>query len=304
VILLYHNIVPNIAPDERWCAGQALPLASFERHVRWLAKHFRIVSLDECLEHKRGNGATAPIVVALTFDDGLRSTFRNALPVLDELHAPATFFVTTGHLEHGKLLWFSYLNAVCFEGGYPRMTIDDHVLELQTTEQRRRARRILGELGKASGDPTRFCLELAKIYPLPPNVALLYEGMTHEQLKVAGSSHLFAIGAHTLTHPYLSQKSEDVQRREIFESKEILSKLTGKPVRYFAYPGGDYGRDTLRLVKEAGYEAAFSVIPDQLGIDHLFEIGRVGIYTPSLFKLFLKVFGIADLARRFNLRVG
>jgi hypothetical protein len=60
----------------------------------------------------------------------------------------------------------------------------------------------------------------------------------------------------------------------------------------------------LRLVKEAGYEAAFSVIPDQLGIDHLFEIGRVGIYTPSLFKLFLKVFGIADLARRFNLRVG
>jgi peptidoglycan/xylan/chitin deacetylase (PgdA/CDA1 family) len=129
--------------------------------------------------------------------------------------------------------------------------------------------------------------------------------MTHHQLETAGAGNLVEVGAHTLTHPYLGQLTKEKQEQEIVESGRILSKLTGKPIRYFAYPSGEYDLDTLDLVKNAGYDAAFAVLPKNLGVDHdRFQIGRIGIYSPSLLKLQLKALGVADLARSFGLRVG
>ena len=37
--------------------------------------------------------------VSLTYDDGSRNQFRYALPVMEELHFPATFFIITGVIE-------------------------------------------------------------------------------------------------------------------------------------------------------------------------------------------------------------
>ena len=84
---------------------------------------------------------------------------------------------------------------------------------------------------------------------------------------------------------------------EIFESQRLLSELSGKPVRYFAYPSGDYNLDTLELVEAAGYQAAFATIPRGLDSEPRFEIERIGIYSPSLVKLHAKALGAARLAR-------
>ncbi len=75
-------------------------------------------------------------------------------------------------------------------------------------------------------------------------------------------------------------------------------------MRYFAYPSGDYNQDSLDLLKEAGYLAAFATIPRHLGDEPRFEIERVGVYSPSLLKLHAKALGAARLARRFGMRVG
>jgi hypothetical protein len=208
-------------------------------------------------------------------------------------------------VEDGDLLWFSYLKALCFEKTYDMLKIVPHIFPLQHLSQRIRAWNHLRELAKASGNPVRFCKELAQHYPLHQDVIPLYAGMTHHQLGTAGASSLVEMGAHTLTHPYLDQMTKKEQEQEIVESGRILSKFTGKPIRYFAYPSGEYDLDTLNLVKNAGYDAAFAVIPKNLGINnHRFQMGRVGIYSASLLKLQLKALGIADLARSFGLRVG
>lgn len=50
----------------------------------------RICSLADLLRPDTGNG------IALTFDDGMRSVFRYALPVIRDLGVPAHLFLTTG----------------------------------------------------------------------------------------------------------------------------------------------------------------------------------------------------------------
>ncbi|HDL65307.1 MAG TPA: polysaccharide deacetylase family protein [Proteobacteria bacterium] len=71
----------------------------------------------------------------------------------------------------------------------------------------------------------------------------------------------FEIGSHSRSHPNLTRLTPDQARNEIVRSKVVLEDLTGKEVRTFCYPRGDYNREIIELVKEAGYQAAVSLRP-------------------------------------------
>lgn len=304
MIILYHSIIPDGSPAERYSAGQALPQAAFERQIRWLAKHYTIVSLTDYVIAWQKREIHKEKLIAITFDDGFRMTFQCVFSFLTEIRVPCTVFVTTGHLEHGDLLWFSYLRALCFENLYPSIQANGTVFPLQTIAQRKQAWIRLHSWAKGSGDPVKFSKSFSEIYPLSSDVLALYEGMTYDQIKIVGNSPYIELGAHTVTHPYLDLLSKEEQEKEIVESKRVLAEITEEPIRYFAYPAGQYNHETLDLMKSAGYEASFAIIPKKLGLNPEFEIDRVGIYSQSLLKLRLKALGIANLARWAGLRVG
>jgi peptidoglycan/xylan/chitin deacetylase (PgdA/CDA1 family) len=69
------------------------------------------------------------------------------------------------------------------------------------------------------------------------------------------------IGSHSVTHANLGAIGPEQARTEIFASRTIIQEQVGQLARWFAYPFG--GRNHLRpeylpLIKEAGYESAFS----------------------------------------------
>lgn len=304
MILLYHGIVPDNSPAERLCAGQALPLAVLERHFHWLAKKHRIVSLPIYLEGMQHKDFLKDKPLTISFDDGFAATFQCVFPLLVEMNIPATIFITTGHLGHGDLLWFSYLKALCFENLYLSVSVNRRTFPLQTITQRIHAWNELRAMAKLSEQPSNFSKMLAVNYPLTSEIKALYTGMTFEQLKTAAGSNILELGAHTITHPYLDQLTRQEQEQEILGSRDVLSKLTGKPIRYFAYPGGDYNHDTLKLLQASGYEASFATISKKMGTNHKLEIDRIGIYSQSLLKLQIKTFGLADWARKVGVRIG
>ena len=298
MILLYHGIVADDAPPERSCAAQALPVGVFARHLAWIARRRAIVPLAEYLA-ARGRRRIA----ALTFDDGLARTFENAEPLLRAEAIPATFFVATGHVAARALLWFPTLDALCFEGVHGAIEAEGERLLLGTFEEKRRARRRLGALARAHGDPAGFAEALLSRHPLPERVLAEYRGMRPEMIRGAAAGSLFEFGSHTRTHPWLPLAGLPAQRREISGSRSELEKIAGRPVRYFAYPGGEYDRTTLGLVAEAGYEAAFATVSRRLG-EARFEIERVGIYSASLWKVVVKESGIVPVARRLGVQIG
>lgn len=64
------------------------------------------------------------------------------------------------------------------------------------------------------------------------------------------------IGAHTCTHPRLTQVPPDQAREEIVAGKRKLEDLFGRPIRHFCYPYGDWNPAVRDLVQAAGYETA------------------------------------------------
>jgi peptidoglycan/xylan/chitin deacetylase (PgdA/CDA1 family) len=83
--------------------------------------------------------------------------------------------------------------------------------------------------------------------------------MSGEQVRALAAMGM-DVGAHTATHPILTEIDLPAARREILEGKARLESLTGRPVRVFAYPNGEPGRDYasehVHLVEELGFQGA------------------------------------------------
>jgi peptidoglycan/xylan/chitin deacetylase (PgdA/CDA1 family) len=82
--------------------------------------------------------------------------------------------------------------------------------------------------------------------------------MSREQL-VALHRQGWEVGAHTLTHPYLTRLPLENARWEIEQCKRELEELTGAPIVSFCYPYGDVNETTVQMVREAGYWVACTV---------------------------------------------
>jgi peptidoglycan/xylan/chitin deacetylase (PgdA/CDA1 family) len=107
-----------------------------------------------------------------------------------------------------------------------------------------------------------------------------------------------------VNHPYLTRIPLSARRVEIEESRGEIERAVGRRVRYFAYPGGDYDSATLALVRNAGYEAALATVSKHLEAGAGYEVERVGIYSPPLWKVALKAAGVVPVARRLGFQVG
>jgi len=94
--------------------------------------------------------------------------------------------------------------------------------------------------------------------------------------------------SHSLTHQKLSTVSGEELLKEIVFSKQILEANLGKDISFFSYPYGKYGEEIKKIVKEAGYSAAFSVNQGKvMPGDDLFELKRVEIFRSDGFLGFL-----------------
>jgi peptidoglycan/xylan/chitin deacetylase (PgdA/CDA1 family) len=84
------------------------------------------------------------------------------------------------------------------------------------------------------------------------------------------------IGAHTLTHPKLTEIPLSRTREEIYASKKKLEDLFGVPVRHFAYPYGDRNQQVAAIVQEAGFQTACTTDSECVRVgDDPFQLGRL-----------------------------
>lgn len=256
-ILNYHRVLPS--PD------LMLPndpdISTFRWQMQLLSKFFNVVPLGVALAGLK-NRTIPPRTVCITFDDGYRSIHDLALPVLTEYKLPATVFVSSGYIGHGAMWNDRIVEAIRgFDGGCLELpSFKLGVLSCATFSEKQEACKIIISLAKYLLPELResLTLEVEKHcnYSNKPDLML-----TNSMLRALVASNV-EIGAHTVSHPILSNISDESAQREIVESKRDLEAWTGRDVRYFAYPNGKFGKDfDLRhvgMVKDAGYEAAFT----------------------------------------------
>jgi peptidoglycan/xylan/chitin deacetylase (PgdA/CDA1 family) len=90
------------------------------------------------------------------------------------------------------------------------------------------------------------------------------------------------IGAHTLTHPWLTRIPLAAAKEEITASKKKLEDWFGRPIDHFCYPYGDWNPAVRDLVQEAGYKTACTTERglNESGQD-AFTLKRITVRYPS-----------------------
>lgn len=253
-ILFYHRVLPkpdSLQPD--------IPDAAlFRQHMRWLRRFYRVLPLAEALAllaRRRLPGRA----VAITFDDGYRDNYEVALEILRELDLSATFFISSGFLDGGRM-WNDTVIETVRRLPESELTFEPcgiRELPLRSVEQRRQTmHRLLAELKyRPLEQRQQFCESLSARLdePLPGLM------MTREQVRGLRRAGM-EIGAHTVRHPILKRLAPAMARAEIEQSKQALEEILDEPVRLFAYPNGkvgqDFGPEHAAMVAESGFEAA------------------------------------------------
>ena len=145
----------------------------------------------------------------------------------------------------------------------------------------------------------RVVFPILKSYNVKATVFMIYDFIGRKQflkdkdIRELLDSGLVEIGSHTLHHMYLKKVSSEVARKQIFESKQKLEEQFGIHVDTFAYPYGAFKQETIDLVKEASYSAAFSVIKGQIqsqgNIFYLSRIRMGSAYGKGMLKVLEKL---------------
>ena len=106
--------------------------------------------------------------------------------------------------------------------------------------------------------------------------------ITKQHLQELITAPLCTIGAHTMTHPMLRDTINF--KWEIEQSKKELESIIGKPVKYFAYPFGQYSSVSKRVrkaVADSGYECAFCTIGAPLNNTSTRDIYFLPRFSPT-----------------------
>ena len=262
VVLGYHRVAvmpsdPNLL---------AVSPENFRAHMEYLKQHFQIVRFGEDWSKVRKPA------VAITFDDGYADNMIEALPVLEEVGVPATFFISTGNLESCDEFWWDELERmVLADSNFPlSFVLKDSRYGKSwptgTIEERKVLNRDLLQLGKIVNAEQRMDW-FGQIRAWGGAGSPAGQGnrpLKLDELRNFAKSKWVTIGSHTVTHSSLAVLSEEEQKYEIISSKVQLEKLLGREINVFSYPFGkrsDYDSTTIRICREAGYLKAATSFP-------------------------------------------
>ena len=254
-ILPYHR-VGNHADD----IFDPVPTWILEKQVRHLSKYYRVKTVGQIIRHIQ-KGDLPSRVVAITFDDGYRDNWEHAFPILQKYDLPATLFVSTGPLETGQPLWHDVMFAAFARTRHSGYAWGDTWLDLSSREVRQQAVQrfaaYVRTLNEEERDAAvqRACFELQVTEAEVRNRSQM---LAWDQVREMAESNV-EIGAHTVTHPILSQLSDQRQKEEITHSIDTIEKRIGKRPCVFAYPNGrdeDFNEVSIQIMKESGIKAA------------------------------------------------
>jgi peptidoglycan/xylan/chitin deacetylase (PgdA/CDA1 family) len=284
-VVTYHGVIPRgYEPLDAALDGNLVRVEMLRRQLRLLKNSYNLLSPEEVLAWREGCRELPPRAVLVTCDDGLLNHLTDMLPILQEEDVRCLFFVTGASAgEQRTMLWYEELFLLFLQArdGNFEISSDGIVIsgELRSREQRRTLwwdavkRLSHGKMDTRSQFLTamRTKLGLESWIPFDESDSMrcrfsLLTGAELHQLVVAGMT----IGAHSLSHPILSQAPPDLARAEIAESRARLESALQSRVWAFAYPFGDAQSVTpqvLDMAKGAGYTAAFLNLGGGLGAD-------------------------------------
>jgi peptidoglycan/xylan/chitin deacetylase (PgdA/CDA1 family) len=237
--VLFHNISDVSSPFTSGL-GVTLPINEFEERVRFLARYYTPVGLDEVFNGSRGYKSKPPVLV--TFDDVYASVALEAAPICEKHGVPAVLFVNYKFLDNKDLALDNLISYVANTKGVASVTSVACDVSRSKELSLHSVTEIIGNFLPFLSLKTRndFYERLADVVGVKPSTLASEAGLylSSTQLQSLASSN-FEIGNHTYSHVHGRQLMPQDFGHEIDENKTALESVIGRQVRAYSVPYGN-----------------------------------------------------------------
>ena len=254
-VIMYHRFTAG-------GAGGRLDVQVLDQQLRYLRRHYKVVSLHDVIVRLRSGMAPEPYSVAVTVDDAYADFGDIAYPVFQRHGVPVTLYVVSEFAGGRMWLWWDMIRQILMSAPNGQYAPRSSSISLSDATSRERAWQELAGVGLAlsPGERQGYIASLQAVFgvPLPGVPPREFAALSWDELRGLDPK-LVDIGAHTRTHPILSRCESPQIQEEVAGSKSEIEAALGREVRSFCYPNGtwsDVDARCLAAVREAGYEGA------------------------------------------------
>jgi len=288
-ILLNYHYVEN--SNDKNLGTHPCSVKEFEKHIVFLSENYKPASISDVFSAAQKNSSEK--YYSITFDDGLKSQYKNAAPILEKHGARGTFFPIMQTLD-GKL----------------PITHKVHILlsKISTEECINRLERFLSQLQGINSfnipRDTRLS-QTRRLYEDIPTANLkerfielpaetlssfidsVFENlrinetkkcselfMNKDEIKDIDDRKKFEIGNHTYSHITTNRLNEKELENDIQRSQECLNSILGRRPSVFSYPHGVQGN----------FIRACEILQKQ-GITHAVTVDRKAVKENTPFSI-------------------
>jgi peptidoglycan/xylan/chitin deacetylase (PgdA/CDA1 family) len=269
-ILAYHRVL-TLADPETFDFDLELISTSAERfreQMLLVKQRFHPVRMADVVSALDEGSRLPADAVVVTFDDGYDDNYTVAYPILRELGMPATFFVSTGHIDSGRPFAYDWLVYMILHTSAGWLKLPELGMDMSIPAERRARRELGGEVLlrlKGQDDPIQAMLidRLEREWGMPRDAAPAHcRPMNWTQLREMHAAG-FEIGSHGVDHRMLAKLQQRELEAELRTSKATLERELGEPATLLSYPvGGDraFNEQVVQATRDAGYQLACSYI--------------------------------------------
>src|SRR5215469_14382801 len=220
-VLTYHGVMPDgYESVDGALDGSLIHAGALRSQLRLVKQHYNVVTPEEFLDFIERGSALPARAVLVTCDDGLLNCLTDMLPVLQQEDVKCLFFVTGASTEESRTtLWYEDLYLIFLKARSGPFEISSEKIVLRGQFSDGAQRRLVWwdwvkRLSQIDGTTRNSVLTVVrKYFGLEMNSVFVQENpaatrryglLTCNELRQLISAGM-TIGAHTLTHPMLSQ---------------------------------------------------------------------------------------------------
>ena len=224
--------------------GLYIPIDVFEYQIQYINKYFNVINPLDITNTKIPDKAAM-----ITFDDGFKSFFKNAVPVLEKYQTPSIIFLNMGIIR-GEIFWPALIIYLCKQVEFRKYLSnklkyinDKKSLFLSCTKD------IVDEYILISNDNIKQNI-----------LSYVGEIADEKDLESCSINKLVYYGNHTYSHYVSSLLTDDEFVSEVTTNSNLLSKYPNY-TEFFAFPFGQpnttFRENQINLLMDIGIRKAF-----------------------------------------------
>jgi peptidoglycan/xylan/chitin deacetylase (PgdA/CDA1 family) len=292
VVVMYHRVLPAGADTFSADAIVVTP-ETFTRHMRFLKRHFRLLSMRDLVEAYDAKRPLPSMSCVVTFDDGWFDNHRYALPILREQGVPAVVFAATDYIGSARCFWQERLARMLFvaserPGEPARLAAEYAGTEIVAQPPARRRELALAAVARLKPRGATAIAAIQADLQRALDAAGFAPGlgddrfMTWPELADLARDPHVTVGSHGCSHAPLTSLEAADASAELAGARDRLERELGSVVDTVGYPNGNFDDGVVALARDARYRLGFTTEKGTISTeDDPLRLRRVNISEPN-----------------------